>query len=103
MQKVIYCVWQVNIGFDFNITSNVISTLAVLALKNRLREQSDVSCQVNSSPNTLVQGIVGPVTVKGKKWVSPLGALTCRAIEASIDVCQLDYAKVVQNKKLLLV
>lgn len=44
---------------------------------------------------------MGPVTVKGRGWRSSLG-LTCRAIEATVDECQLDMGRVLANQKLVL-
>jgi len=85
------------------VTSELISQLAIIALKIRLEAQSDVQCKVNGRTRDLMmQGKVGPVTVRGKGWESPLG-LTCRVIEASVDECSLDVAKIVQNRKLNLI
>jgi hypothetical protein len=62
-------------------------SIRLVALKMRLKDQTDVSCNVNSrSSDLLLGGRVGPVTVKGKGWQSGLG-LTCRAIEATVDTC----------------
>lgn len=84
------------------VTSGLISTLAVAALKLRLAEQTGVKCDVTaSSTDLLLKGRVGPVTVKGRGWGSPLG-LTCRAIEATVGVCELDIGRVIQNQKLVL-
>lgn len=49
----------------------------------------------------LVMGSIGPVTVRGRSWMSPLG-LTCRAIEATVESCQLDFRKALQDRKLRL-
>lgn len=85
-----------------SITSSVISNLAVLALKLRLANHSGVSCDVEaSSKSLLLKSSVGPVTVKGRGWSSPLG-LTCRAIEACVNECQLDMSAVLQRRKLIL-
>jgi|NOAtaT_6_FD_contig_61_1142964_length_1384_multi_6_in_0_out_0_1 hypothetical protein len=82
--------------------SSIISTLAECALQLRLRSHSGVSCQVSADPTRmLVSGSVGPVTVKGRSWMSPLG-LTCRAIEATVESCQLDLMKVLRDRKLRL-
>jgi len=88
-------------GFD--ITSNLISQLAVIALKLRLADQKQVSCDVTSKSPTdlLVKGLVGPVTVKGRGWRSSLG-LTCRAIEATVDTCELDVGRILSHRKLRL-
>lgn len=84
------------------ITTELISQLAIIALKRRLENQSDVKCSVNGRTRDMVFGKVGPVTVKGKGWKSPLG-LTCRALEATVQECALDVSKVVQMRKLNLV
>jgi Protein of unknown function (DUF2993). len=85
-----------------SVTSSVISNLAVLALKLRLKSHSGVSCDVEASSRALfLASSVGPVTVKGRAWSSPLG-LTCRAIEASVSECKLDMNAVVQRQKLIL-
>jgi hypothetical protein len=85
------------------ISSSLISQLAVIALKMRLKDQTDVSCNVQSkSSDLLLGGRVGPVTVKGKGWRSGLG-LTCRAIEATVDTCELDVARVLSKRKLALI
>jgi len=83
--------------------SSLISNLAVIALKLRLAKHSGVTCEVSaSSSNIIFNGTIGPVSVKGRGWGSPLG-LTCRAIEANVDKCTLDMNSVVKNRKLLLV
>lgn len=84
------------------ISSSLISHLAVMALKSRLKEERDVSCEVAfSSSELLLNGRVGPVTVRGKGWRSGRG-LTCRAIEATVNQCELDSSKLLSNRKLLL-
>lgn len=87
-----------------NITSNIISSLAEIALKSRLTYHDEVKCIVSSSSKDLIiNGIIGPVTVKGKNWSSPSGTLTCQAIEATVQTCQLDYKRIIQYQKLLLI
>jgi len=80
-------------------SSGLISTLAIGALKRRLKDNTKVECNVNVDTNELMRGKVGPVTVKGRKWMSPLG-LSCRSIEAIVDQCSLDMASMIQNRKL---
>jgi len=83
-------------------TSSLISNLAIIALKLRLAQHSGVACEVNaSSSNIIFNGTIGPVSVKGRNWRSPLG-LTCRAIEANVDQCTLDMESVIKKRKLLL-
>ena len=84
------------------VTSTLISQLAVMALKLRLKNHSGVKCDVQSSVGSLLRSSIGPVSVKGKDWASPLG-LTCRYIEANVDRCQLDMNSVVSKRKLILV
>jgi hypothetical protein len=85
-----------------DITSALISQLAVIAIKSRLKEERNVSCDVSfSSSDLLLRGRVGPVTVTGKDWRSGRG-LTCRAIEATVEQCELDASKILSNRKLLL-
>ena len=84
------------------ISSNLISQLAVYAIKRRLKEERTVNCDVNfSSSNLLWNGRVGPVTVSGKDWCSYRG-LSCRAIEATVEQCELDAKMIISNRKLLL-
>ncbi len=84
------------------ITGGLISNLAIVALKMRLKDQSHVGCEVTaSSSDVLLKGQVGPVTVKGRGWKSRLG-LSCRAIEATVDKCLLDVGRIVSNQKLVL-
>ena len=84
------------------ISSNLISQLAVYAIKRRLKEERTVSCDVNfSSSDLLWNGRVGPVTVSGKDWCSYRG-LSCRAIEATVEQCELDAKMIISNRKLLL-
>ena len=84
------------------ITGGLISNLAIVALKMRLKDQAHVGCDVTaSSSDILLKGQVGPVTVKGRGWKSRLG-LTCRAIEATVDKCLLDVGRIVSNQKLVL-
>ena len=86
------------------LTSNLISNLACMALKRRLKTQTHVSCDLSSTnlnSNALLMGRVGPVTVRGRGWGSSLG-LTCRAIEATVDTCHLDVPRVLTKQKLVL-
>lgn len=95
---------QSTIGWEQGggVTSNLISNLAEVALKLRLRDQTGVKCDVSaSSSDLLLKGRVGPVTVRGRGWQSKLG-LTCRAIEATVDTCELDVGRVLSNRKLRL-
>ena len=85
-----------------SVTSALISQLAVVALKLRLKDQAGVKCEVTvSSSDLLLRGRVGPVTVKGRGWKSSLG-LTCRAIEATVETCELDSSRILQSQKLVL-
>lgn len=89
-------------GSAFDITGGLISQLAIVALKLRLADHTDVSCDVTcSSTDLLLRGNVGPVTVKGKGWRSGRG-LTCRAIEATVDSCELDVNRILTKRKLVL-
>lgn len=91
-----------NIIHRNNVPSSLISQLACMALKRRLKSNdSIVSCDLTADPNTMLFGRVGPVTVKGRRWESPLG-LTCRAIEATVAECQLDMGRVLSKQKLVL-
>eukprot|EP00978_Attheya_sp_CCMP212_P036517 scaffold166324_cov49-Attheya_sp.AAC.1 len=84
------------------VTSSLISKLAVVALRLRLEQNSGVECDVQGkSADLLLKGKVGPVTVRGKGWGSPLG-LTCRAIEATVGQCDLDLGSIVSKRKLRL-
>lgn len=87
-----------------NISSALISQLAVVAIKSRLKSrESTVSCDVAfSSSELLLRGRVGPVTVKGSSWKSGLG-LTCRRIEANVDQCELNTKRLLQDQKLSLI
>ena len=88
-------------GSSSSITSNLISQLACVALKRRLKDQTHVSCDLTADANQMLLGRVGPVTVKGRGWKSPLG-LTCNAIEATVNECKLDMGRVISNQKLVL-
>lgn len=84
------------------VTSELISQLAIIALKRRLETQSAVQCRVTANTRDMaLSGKVGPVSVKGKGWESPL-CLTCRVIEATVQQCQLDFTSVVRDRKLKL-
>jgi len=85
-----------------SVPSTLISQLACMALKRRLKSQdSHVSCDLTTDPNTILFGRIGPVTVKGRSWESPLG-LSCGAIEATVAECVLDMGKVFSKQKLVL-
>ena len=84
-----------------SMSGNLISQLAVFAIQVCLKEYSDVSCDVSSLPQDLFQGKIGPVTVKGKDWRSSRD-LTCKAIEASVDMCKLDIGRVMSEQLLVL-
>ena len=84
------------------VTSTLISSLAIIALKLRLKSQSSVRCTVqSSSKDLLLKQSVGPVSVKGRDWVSPL-QLTCKAIQADVNTCLLDMNSVLTKRKLIL-
>ena len=84
------------------VTSTLISNLAVIALKLRLSSQTSVQCKVESSSrDILLKQSIGPVSVRGRDWSSPLG-LTCKAIQADVDTCMLDMNSVVTKRKLIL-
>ena len=84
------------------VTSGLISNLAELALKGRLKAQTGVKCNVSTNSfDLLFKGRVGPVTVKGRGWQSQLG-LSCRSIEATVDACELDVGRILNNRKLVL-
>ena len=84
-----------------SLTSNLVSQLAVGALKRRLKDQTHVACDLTANPTDMLSGRVGPVTVKGRGWQSRLG-LTCRAIEATVESCELDMGRVISSQKLVL-
>ena len=84
-----------------SITSNLVSQLAVGALKRRLKDQTHVACDLTANSADMLRGRVGPVTVKGRGWQSRLG-LTCRAIEATVETCELDMGRVLSSQKLVL-
>lgn len=83
------------------VTSGLISGLAIRALKRRLADSKMVDCIVNAEPRDLLRGKVGPVVVKGRGWMSPKG-LTCRSIEAVVKDCSLDMTSVMHKQKLRL-
>lgn len=86
---------------SFNLSSGLISQLAIVALKARLADHQTVDCHVSANPTDLLFGRVGPVTVRGRSWKSGLG-LTCRAIEASVESCELDPRRIWKDQKLVL-
>lgn len=91
-----------NSGVVSGVTSELISQLAIVALKIRLEAHDGVQCRVTANTGDMAwRGRVGPVTVQGKGWESPL-RLTCRAIEATVQECELDFVRVVRDKKLKL-
>lgn len=84
------------------VTSTLISNLAVVALKLRLASHTQVQCNVqSSSKQLLLQQSIGPVSVRGRDWSSPLG-LTCKAIQADVNTCMLDMNSVLTKRKLIL-
>ena len=85
-----------------DVSGSLISQLAEVAIKLRLADQTAVKCDVSSTPTDLMfGGKIGPVTVKGKGWRSGRG-LTCRAIEATVQSCELDIGRIISNQKLVL-
>lgn len=86
----------------FDVSGSVISQLAEVAIKLRLADQTLVMCDVSStSTDLLLGGKVGPVTVKGKGWRSARG-LSCTALEATVQTCELDMGRIISNQKLVL-
>mmetsp|Transcript_4878 Transcript_4878/g.7202 ORF Transcript_4878/g.7202 Transcript_4878/m.7202 type:complete len:285 (+) Transcript_4878:219-1073(+) len=84
------------------VTGGLISNLAVVALKLRLAKESGVNVDVTaSSSDLLLRGRVGPVTVTGREWASGLG-LSCRAIEATVNTCDIDMGRIVTDQKIRL-
>ena len=84
------------------VTSALISQLAIAALKLRLAGQTGIKVDVAAtSQDLLLRQRVGGVTVRGRGWESPLG-LTCRAIEATVQECDLDISAVITRRKLIL-
>jgi hypothetical protein len=84
------------------ISSNLISQLAIFAIKRRLKAERNVNCEVSfSSSDLLLNGRVGPVTISGKDWCSYRG-LSCRAIKATVEQCELDAKMIISNRKLIL-
>mmetsp|Transcript_13088 Transcript_13088/g.18525 ORF Transcript_13088/g.18525 Transcript_13088/m.18525 type:complete len:290 (+) Transcript_13088:269-1138(+) len=84
------------------VTGGLISNLAVVALKLRLAKESGVKVDVTaSSSDVLLRGKVGPVTVTGRGWESGLG-LSCRAIEATVNTCDIDMGRIVTDQKIRL-
>jgi len=100
-QKIPFTTTTKKTSSSSSVTSTLISNLACMALKRRLIDQTHVSCDLTADTNNLFFGRVGPVTVKGRGWKSPLG-LTCRAIEATVNECSLDMGRLVSNQKLVL-
>jgi hypothetical protein len=88
-----------NNGFD--LSSNLISQLAAVALKLRLSRQDHVSCDATCTSQDLLRGRCGPVTVRGRGWASARG-LTCRVIAATVQECKLDVNRMAKDQKLLL-
>lgn len=85
-----------------DITSQLISQLAILAIKNRLKEEKEVTCDLQfQSLESLLRGRVGPVTIKGRGWRSGRN-LSCRVLEATVSECELDIPKLLSHRKLLL-
>ena len=83
------------------VSGNLISDLAVIAIQLCLKDYVDVACDLTANPQDIFQGRIGPVTVKGKEWKSSRG-LTCKAIEASVDSCQLDMGRILSEQTLVL-
>ena len=84
------------------VTSSLVSQLAVAALKLRLADQSAVKCDVTAdASDLLMRGRVGPVSVRGRGWRSQLG-LSCRAIDATVNRCDLDMGVMMSRRKLVL-
>jgi hypothetical protein len=84
------------------LSSEVISQMATLAIKNRLSRHNDVSVEIsNPADLLLLQGRVGPATVKGTGWRTSRG-LSCREVEASVERCQLDVSRMLSERKIAL-
>jgi hypothetical protein len=82
--------------------SMAVSQLTELAIKLRLTEYRDVTCEVYSKPtDVLLRGRVGPVNVKGRLWKSRRG-LSCQAIEATLETCELDINRALSRQELIL-
>lgn len=85
-----------------DISGSLISQLAEIAIKLRLKDQTAVQCDVSStSTDLLLGGKIGPVTVRGRGWGSSRG-LTCRVIEATVQSCELDVGRIASSRKLVL-
>jgi hypothetical protein len=92
----------VKTGGNMDPASMAVSELTELAIKLRLANYRDVNCEVYSKPtDVLLRGRVGPVNVKGSGWKSRRG-LSCRAIEATLETCELDINRALSRQELIL-
>ena len=61
-----------------------------LGLGQRLRKHSHIEVEVNSSAASLLGGVFGGMSIKGRDWVTPL-SLTAQKIECEVGEIHIDY------------
>ena len=81
--------------------SQVLSSVAELILRARLRECESCDIAVSASPAALLGGSVDAVRVRGDRWCTPM-RLSCRALDVQVGATAIDFAALTTKRRILL-
>jgi len=79
----------------------LISTVAELVLRARLREAGSIKVDVSASPASLLSGGVDGVKVRGKRWCTPL-RLSCTALSMDVGRTTIDPSALLTSRRIAL-
>lgn len=79
----------------------LLSGVAKLVLKSRLRELQSVDVKVQATPAAILGGGVDGVRVTGRGWCTPL-RLSCRMLDVRVGRTSIDVPALVGSRRILL-
>lgn len=82
--------------------ADVLSRVAEVGLKLKLRSYEKVAVTVDSSPIDLLSGKVKGVMVEGSRWASPK-ELTCRELKCKVGATAIDLQNLVQRQEIRMI
>lgn len=82
-----------------DLTADILESVAVFALKARLREQRVVKASVSCDAWSLLSGRVNGAKIYGEGWRSPLN-LTAQTLEASVGETSIDPSAIVLRRSI---
>ena len=79
----------------------LLSSVAKLVLRSRLRELQSVDVQVRAGPAAILGGGVDGVRVSGRGWCTPM-MLSCRMLDVNVGRTAIDVPSLVSTRRILL-